>query len=842
MKLFLMGLSYFGRFLAYGLNPRLGRMIKPVKQSYFFFGRVFIGVFAAMGLFERSHPWVREGVRVKPLNVLTLAWVKTDWRKPWRPIPVTVLSITIMAASGLLAMSSGMLSIGTRATQAYADSYFSSPTPDTDIALRYLGAAVGMQINDPGGSTLATSISPMVEGFQQMMALYSTVMLVIAGFVLMYIIIAAVAGTAHEGRFGGGSFNHIWAPIRLIVAIGLLVPLPTGSYSGYNSGQYIVVTMAQWGSGFASHLWVPFATSLADKGNILAEPAVGNAAVTVETALIAEFCKSRYNNILHALSAGTTNPPTDPAIDRIVPPNPVGTKYSIYYTAANNASSQYCGRTEYEITNNATPFVKAMLDEYQLAYFNMLDDVEALANELNVNPDLIDFQGGAQPDVGKEDAIWTALTQGYGGVKGYVQIVEEYQAALKTAVTNAKESQTDSARDAMVSDIENAGWAGAAMWFNTISRLNAEFLQSARAIPVTFSPDYVLDGDANTPSTLRLAQNVKYGVNSLIDRLNGIAPQLSTAYANYSGTTGTAAGAGSVLAGTSGGVKNSANYNADVSHFMSFVPDLAGSMVQKGLTDIFSTFVGGPFQNMWLGTNTHLDEVYPLAQLAQIGDWLVERSFALFGFSLIPGLSSLFIFALMGAGAGIMLQYVLPLIPFIRFLFAFCAWLLVILEAIIAVPLVALAHLTTKGEGVSGDMARSAYFMIFSIFFRPAFLVIGMIVALMMFSVMVGVLNDMYRYAVLGFQGASGGNANGGFATIMYTILYVVIAYMMCNLCFKMIEEIPDHAFKWINQASAGREVTADEKVHSIMANAGDQIVWSPMRSVQPRATKIIGD
>jgi conjugal transfer/type IV secretion protein DotA/TraY len=46
----------------------------------------------------------------------------------------------------------------------------------------------------------------------------------------------------------GKRANQIWAPIRLVFAIGLLVPIN----GGMNSGQYIVIKVAELGSGMAS--------------------------------------------------------------------------------------------------------------------------------------------------------------------------------------------------------------------------------------------------------------------------------------------------------------------------------------------------------------------------------------------------------------------------------------------------------------------------------------------------------------------------------------------------------------------------------------------------------------
>jgi len=120
--------------------------------------------------------------------------------------------------------------------------------------------------------------SVISSGLGTMFSIYSSIMLVFAGVILLWIIISSVAETARTGVPFGKQFNHIWAPIRLIVALGLLVPLG----SGLNSGQYIVITLAKWGSNQASAIW----SSFADNMMINTSPsATGGSSMTMNGAL-----------------------------------------------------------------------------------------------------------------------------------------------------------------------------------------------------------------------------------------------------------------------------------------------------------------------------------------------------------------------------------------------------------------------------------------------------------------------------------------------------------------------------------------------------------------------------
>lgn len=127
---------------------------------------------------------------------------------------------------------------------------------------------------------------------------YSKVMLVIAAFMLLYHLIAIVGETAQTGRPFGRA-NQIWAPIRLVVAIGLLVPIGTG----LNSGQYLVVKLAEWGSGLASQTWKVFLNTLGNQTFALRPVPPPDIRAVVENALMMRTCEIAYNAQLTSLAA-----------------------------------------------------------------------------------------------------------------------------------------------------------------------------------------------------------------------------------------------------------------------------------------------------------------------------------------------------------------------------------------------------------------------------------------------------------------------------------------------------------------------------------------------------------
>src|SRR5690606_7169678 len=94
-----------------------------------------------------------------------------------------------------------------------------------------------------------------------------TGILVVASVMLFWCILSVVVDTAKTGTIGGGRHNMVWAPIRIVFALGLLIPL--GS-TGYSSGQFMVMKLAEWGSNFGTNAWIAYARGVVSSENLVA--------------------------------------------------------------------------------------------------------------------------------------------------------------------------------------------------------------------------------------------------------------------------------------------------------------------------------------------------------------------------------------------------------------------------------------------------------------------------------------------------------------------------------------------------------------------------------------------
>ena len=218
--------------------------------------------------------------------------------------------------------------------------FFVTPAPAQDLAYIMLDLVFGVPglfqscvataavctdnnlrgITMDGGANFAEMAwpFPVHHALHQLFQVYSLGLLVVAAMIALYFVVAVVVETAQTGQPFGKRFNKVWAPLRIVVAFGLLIPVGYG----LNASQYIVLYAAKFGSGFATNGWLLFKDVLNDGGDNI--PLSGAAGVNMisqpnpplvgkflqfmyEARVCAEF--ERLNSIRGATdSTGTVDP------------------------------------------------------------------------------------------------------------------------------------------------------------------------------------------------------------------------------------------------------------------------------------------------------------------------------------------------------------------------------------------------------------------------------------------------------------------------------------------------------------------------------------------------------
>ncbi len=175
------------------------------------------------------------------------------------------------------------------------EDFFITPNPEQDIAFRMLDLVFG--VPDFFGSKEATNTA-LHQALHSLFEFYSFSMLIVGSMIILYFAVAVVSETATSGVPFGKRFNKSWAPIRLILFFGLLIPIS----HGLNAGQYITLASAKLGSGLASQSWLKFNQTIEDQSGLLtgevsenmARPQASNLMHIPAFMMIAKTCEVAY--------------------------------------------------------------------------------------------------------------------------------------------------------------------------------------------------------------------------------------------------------------------------------------------------------------------------------------------------------------------------------------------------------------------------------------------------------------------------------------------------------------------------------------------------------------------
>ena len=182
-------------------------------------------------------------------------------------------------------------------------------------------------------------------------------------------------------------------------------------------------------------------------------------------------------------------------------------------------------------------------------------------------------------------------------------------------------------------------------------------------------------------------------------------------------------------------------------------------------------------------------------------------------------------------------------------MFAVSGWVKSIFEAVVAVPLWALAHIRIDGEGIPGQDAANGYFLLLEIFLRPILILFGLIASISIFGALVGTLNNIFDLVVpnvTGFSTAAENSAakaaskiptavesyRGAIDQFFFTAMYAIICYIMGLSCFKLIDLIPNNILRWIGSTVATFQENAGDPAGQLTNNVyrGTTLVANQVR------------
>lgn len=779
-----------------------------------------------------------------------------------------------------------------------------------DQSLSYLTTIFGSMngiISNPSGG--ASAGSNAITLFGTMFKTFNTVILSVGALIVIYVTVVGVVKTAHEGEMMGKGWNSIWVPLRMVLGIAALVP--TGS--GYSAIQIVMMWVIVQGIGAADTVW----NTVLGYVNLVGSP---YGQVTIPSVGVTNAFNDLFKGLVCAATASQSN--ADPSKTsgggyycNIKPGGVCSSSLpSFSPTAANNRYSLgpygSCGTLSYCNENDVCksqgslqcaackgqkaalasviPVLTTIAQKFAEIDYNYRDFyyTSGTATENKSNWSFVyDYCNGHTPPISKSqccvpstyatllhlpqtcsapssgnfpnpnnnkdpqgpsDATVKTLYWTYGIqplVGGNVDFIKTsvnyYTNALTSVVTTYIQSQgQNNSFSGQLEDAAKLGWIFAGSYYYAIANMNNSNLKDAiPSLSVAVVPPGQSEmsryrnnfGAAGVLETAAQGSNTAFASTPQYSEIGGSMDSTMTSIVQ--------AFTNSTTSGASGVNPLSALQITGAALLMTVTV-----LFPALLAITFSIGIAGYFDGFVLGTGAD-NPVGPTAALVYF--LFVPMFFGLMAILLVLG--------------GTLAVYV-PLIPYIIFTFGAIGWLIMVIEAMVAGPLVALGILAPHGEHELLGKSAPALMHLFDVFLRPSLMIFGLIAAMLLATVVVTMINYAFWTTVLGgIFGHTPGTVSSGGATaagaaaiavnplelIIFLAAYIALLVAALNKCFQAISIVPAGVMRYIGghgAAHGGEEQAVGAAKESVSsATSGAKGAVEGGRTLGARAGKVAG-
>ena len=153
-------------------------------------------------------------------------------------------------------------------------------------------------------------------------------------------------------------------------------------------------------------------------------------------------------------------------------------------------------------------------------------------------------------------------------------------------------------------------------------------------------------------------------------------------------------------------------------------------------------------------------------------------------------------------GIAFITAYYVPFLPYMIFTFGAIAWLITVIEAMVAAPIVALGIVHPEGHDALGK-SEQGLMILLNVFLRPPMMIIGYITAIALSYVSVWIMNAGFQHVLDYLQGPEmWGNSPMPWAKIFgyffSSLLYISMYLTIVQKSFTLIYVLPDKVLRWI--------------------------------------------
>ncbi|MFZ3003680.1 MAG: DotA/TraY family protein [Undibacterium umbellatum] len=703
------------------------------------------------------------------------------------------------------------LAITLMATGAHAGNFW-KPTEETnDFSIRIIAFIFGNVVNSIYGGSISTQTDHILS---KLLGTMNAGVLVIGMIIMAYTYISGAVHTAKDGEWLGKKWDSMMVPLRTAGGMAMLLP----TVAGYSFLQIVLIWCGLQAVGLGDKIWTT-ASDHVSKEHFLSPPYLAPNK-TAKQAFLMVACKQAGDQFDMQIK-------------------PLLENEQISYRAAGSQSAQssgFCGTIRWGSTGIGTMIgnsykdlvgCDSVISPKGTACQNIVADVSGNATNL-FNMTSIDsvklfdktdqiepFEAAMQVAHKK---IITDILNSEGNYKDDSRNLNKMVAKLLLSTDEAKKSLLP----------ETPG-----SFADTISRVQYQYEQDLmQQIRVHTKAILFKNQSAAQLWNSTMADQMRFGgwihAGSFYMKVGNLNNSVQNVINGAVHTTYTLPN----IAGMQNEMQNSAfaaylnNIEQAVIGTNSLATKIDSQTPRSGLladarklwTSVTDGMATGLLKFAKVGTlgEYGLD---PLVELKSIGDTTIVAAEAMLvgGASALSasskdekgnkssdsgeGTMALILAAAVGAllSMGMFLGIILPMMPYVFWVTGVAWWLISFVEAVIAAPIWAIAHMHPEGHDVAGR-GSPGYMFVLSILVRPALMVIFLFTAMLLIKPIMAFINQGFFQAI---SNMTEGSLVGVMTVLGTLVLYSGISTKMILMVFGIINTGPDNIMRWIGGSNA---------------------------------------
>jgi len=651
---------------------------------------------------------------------------------------------------------------------------WSSLDPGNDWASQVIKSVFPVLGSSPNIGTSSSVVGLIVSQITGFVA-------VIAFTWLCYGLIMQIYRGAETSRLLSSNMSSMFV-VRLGFAAVMMLP----QASGFSTGQSVVVQAAMWGVGMARSVYASVVTAVGPDAMTIYTPTIPGTQTVVSSLIQNELCRGLVN-------AASGNPNMIPVPSPITVTTSSGqlVTWSYSMSAGNEIDTPVCGTLTLRSGNSAVTQIAGVsvdtAEALKAAVTATLSTyIQPQVQQIAQNFFMTRKGTALQPLMG----VLSTATADY--TQKLTQAATSTTAALRSAMQSAAEARNGNVGVATgQARLADLGWSSAGAYYLEFARLNGVTLSLVSSTP-----------EINLPSYQGLGRNLSSDLAPFVQASLSYMTRLQS-YVTTTDTMSSPGGSAQLLSGAVPGESG---------------VDLLTRLYRKiGISDAMVQRITGymmPSSSIWTD---------PFGGLMQLGNFLINVALIILGGAalLASGTAStaltawqVLTFQWAGAGAtvvahdvvnflatpiflgaasllipGLTIAFVLPMIPFVMWFAGVMGWIILVCEAVIAVPLWMLAHMTFQGEGLHGQ-GGEGYSLLFNVIFRPVLMLVGLFLAYFIFASGSWLIRQGFGIAS-GFTLSNGGMVTNILGIAVMVSIFVMMHVALAFMSFRLISLIP---------------------------------------------------